>query len=78
MASSGKKKTTAANSEPEKAVKADAEQRDAGKSVALRRLRDAPDEELALFEGTLRQDALAAGASEQELREAQSEHPGHG
>jgi hypothetical protein len=56
-----------------------AEQRDTrAKDFALRRLREAPDEELALFEGTLRQDALAAGASEQELREAQSGHPGHG
>jgi hypothetical protein len=48
------------------------------KDVALRRLRQAPDEELALFEDTLRRDALAAGASEQELREAQSGQPGHG
>src|SRR5689334_20870126 len=48
------------------------------KEVALRRLRDASDEELAVFEGTLRQDALATGATEQELRVAQSGHPGHG
>jgi hypothetical protein len=48
------------------------------KDFSLRRLRDAPDEELALFEGTLRQDALAAGATEQELREAQSGRPEHG
>jgi hypothetical protein len=48
------------------------------KDIALQRLREAPDEELALFEGALRQDALAAGASEQELRKAQSGHPGHG
>jgi hypothetical protein len=64
--------------EAENAVNADAEQRDAGKDFALRRLREAPDEELAVFEGTLRQDALSAGASEQELREAQSGHPEHG
>jgi hypothetical protein len=64
--------------ETEGAVKADAEQRDAGKDFALRRLRDAPDEELALFERTLRQDAVSAGASEQELREAQSGRPEHG
>jgi hypothetical protein len=48
------------------------------KEVALRRLRDAPDEELAVFEDTLRQDASAAGATEQELRQAQSGQPGHG
>jgi hypothetical protein len=48
------------------------------KEVALRRLRDAPDEELAVFEGKLRDDALAAGASEQEVREAQRAHPEHG
>ena len=48
------------------------------KDLALRRLREAPDEELALFEGSLRRDALAAGATEQELREAQSGQPEHG
>jgi hypothetical protein len=48
------------------------------KEAALRRLRDAPDEELAVFEGKLRDDALDAGASEQEIREAQRTHPGHG
>jgi hypothetical protein len=48
------------------------------KLSALRRLREAPDEELALFEDSLRQGALAAGATELELREAQSGHPGHG
>lgn len=53
------------------------EQRDRAKQVALRRLREAADEELAVFEDRLRQDALAAGASEQELRQAQSGHPGH-
>ena len=47
------------------------------KEAALRRLRDAPDEELAVFEGKLRDDALDAGASEQEMREAQRTHPGH-
>jgi len=48
------------------------------KEAALRRLRDAPDEELAVFEGKLRDDALRAGASEQEMRQAQRAHPGHG
>ena len=48
------------------------------KEVALRRLREASDEELAVFEDRLRQDALATGATEQELRVAQSGHPGHG
>ena len=48
------------------------------KEAALRRLRDAPDEELAVFEGKLRDDALDAGASEQEMRRAQRAHPGHG
>jgi hypothetical protein len=47
------------------------------KEATLRRLRDAPDEELAVFEGKLRDDALDAGASEQEIREAQRTHPGH-
>ena len=64
--------------EAESAGQSAAEQRDvSAKDFALRRLRESPDEELALFEGSLRQDALAAGASEQELREAQSRHPGH-
>jgi hypothetical protein len=48
------------------------------REVALRRLREASDEELAVFEDRLRQDALATGATEQELRMAQSGHPGHG
>jgi hypothetical protein len=48
------------------------------KEVALRRLRDAPDEELAVFERKLRDDALEAGATEREIREAQRNHPGHG
>ncbi len=47
------------------------------KEVALSRLREAPDEELAVFEGKLRDDALDAGASEQEMRQAQRDHPGH-
>jgi hypothetical protein len=47
------------------------------KEAALRRLRDAPDEELAVFEDKLREDALAAGATEQELRHAQANHPQH-
>ena len=48
------------------------------KEVALTRLREAPDEELAVFESRLREDALDAGASEQEMRRAQRDHPGHG
>ncbi len=47
------------------------------KEVALTRLRESPDEELAVFEASLRDDALDAGASEQELRQAQRDHPGH-
>jgi hypothetical protein len=47
------------------------------KEVALLRLRDSPDEELAVFEGKLRDDAFDAGASEQEMRQAQRDHPGH-
>jgi len=47
------------------------------KEVALRRLRDAPDEELVVFERKLQADALDAGANEQEMREAQRAHPGH-
>jgi hypothetical protein len=46
-----------------------------GKEPALRRLHDASDEVLAVFEQTLRDDASAAGASEQEIRDAQEEHP---
>ena len=48
------------------------------KEVALTRLRESSDAELAVFEGKLRDDALAAGASEQEMRQAQRDHPGHG
>ncbi len=48
------------------------------KEPALKRLRGAGDEELELFEGKLRDDALSAGATEQELRDAQRHHPGHG
>ena len=52
---------------------------DAGaKDSSLRRLRDASDAELELFEDRLRQDALAEGATELELRQAQSGRPGHG
>ncbi len=47
------------------------------KEVALARLRESPDDELAVFEGRLRDDALDAGASEQEMRQAQRDHPGH-
>ncbi len=48
------------------------------KEVALSRLRYSPDDELAVFEGRLRDDALDAGASEEEMRQAQRDHPGHG
>ena len=51
---------------------------DRTKEVALRRLRFAKDEELAVFEGRLREDALRAGATEDEIREAQRTHPEHG
>lgn len=47
------------------------------REVALHRLRDAPDEELAVFEGKLQANALEAGATEQEIRDAQRDHPGH-
>jgi hypothetical protein len=47
------------------------------KEAALMRLRDAPDEQLAVFEDKLRGVALEAGASEQEIRDAQRAHPGH-
>ena len=47
------------------------------KEVALLRLRDAADDALAVFEGRLRDDALRAGATEQEIRDAQRNHPGH-
>ncbi len=48
------------------------------KEVALTRLRESSDEELAVFEDKLRDDALDAGASEREMRQAQRDHPGHG
>ncbi len=48
------------------------------KEVALLRLRDASDEELAVFEGKLQTNALDAGATEPEMRHAQRDHPGHG
>jgi hypothetical protein len=48
------------------------------KEVALLRLRDASDEELAVFEGKLQANALEAGATEREIRDAQRDHPGHG
>jgi hypothetical protein len=48
------------------------------KEAALMRLRDAADEELAVFEGKLREDAFEAGASEQEIRDAQRTQPEHG
>jgi hypothetical protein len=47
------------------------------KEAALRRLRDAREEELAVFADALRDDAVRAGASEQELRAAQTDHPEH-
>jgi hypothetical protein len=48
------------------------------KEAALMRLRDAPDEQLAVFADKLRGVALEAGASEQEIRDAQRAHPEHG
>jgi hypothetical protein len=48
------------------------------KEVALLRLRDASDEELAVFEGKLQANALEAGATEREMRDAQRNHPGRG
>ena len=48
------------------------------KEAALMRLRNAADDELAVFEGKLREVALEAGASEQEMRDAQRAHPEHG
>jgi hypothetical protein len=47
------------------------------KEAALRRLHGASDEVLAVFEHNLHHDARAAGASEQEIRDAQVEHPEH-
>jgi hypothetical protein len=47
------------------------------KETALRRLHAASDEVLAVFEHNLRDSASAAGASEQEIRDAQAEHPEH-
>ena len=48
------------------------------KEVALLRLHESPDEVLAVFERKLRDDAFQAGATEQEMRQAQRDHPGHG
>ncbi len=45
------------------------------KEVALNRLRDSPDEELAVFESTLQDRAREAGATEQEIRSAQLDAP---
>ena len=47
------------------------------KEVALLRLRDASDEQLEVFEGKLQANALEAGATEREIRDAQRDHPGH-
>jgi hypothetical protein len=47
------------------------------KEPALRRLHDASEDVLAVFAQTLRDDASAAGASEQEIRDAQAGHPEH-
>jgi hypothetical protein len=47
------------------------------KEVALTRLRESSDRELALFEDKLRNDARDAGATESEVRHAQRDHPGH-
>ena len=49
----------------------------AAKDAALRRLHAASDEVLAVFEHNLRDNAKAAGASEEEIRDAQAEHPEH-
>jgi hypothetical protein len=78
----GRKKTASSKGHSEEALRAfrevDPEPSDPrAKEAALRRLRDAPDEELAVFEGKLQDDALDAGASEQEMRDAQCTHPGH-
>lgn len=48
------------------------------KEAALLRLHGSPDEVLAVFERKLRDDAIQAGATEQEMRHAQRDHPGHG
>jgi hypothetical protein len=48
------------------------------KEATLNRLRDASDDELGVFEGSLRDDAIDAGASEDEIRTAQKDHPEHG
>ncbi len=57
----------------------DSEQNDPrSKEAALTRLRDASDEQLAVFEGNLRDEAVGAGATEQEIRRAQQAHPEHG
>ncbi len=48
------------------------------KEVALRRLHDSSDEELAVFEASLQDGAHEAGASEQEVTVAQRDHPEHG
>lgn len=45
------------------------------KEAALRRLRDAPEAELAVFADALREDARTAGATESEVREAETGHP---
>lgn len=57
---------------------AESEQDPRAKEAALNRLREAPDEELAVFEAKLREKALRAGASEQEVRDAQAGRPEHG
>lgn len=66
---SGKKQTQGTG-------KASGDERDPrAKEAALRRLHGASDEVLAMFEHNLSDDARAAGASEQEIRNAQAEHP---
>jgi hypothetical protein len=45
------------------------------KNAALKRLREASDGELAVFSDKLREDALRAGATEQETRKAERLHP---
>ena len=63
----------------ERTAKVEAEQRDRGaKDFALRRLRESPGGELAVFGDRLRRNTLRAGATEQELPVAQSGHREHG
>jgi hypothetical protein len=47
------------------------------KKAALKRIREATDEEMAVFADRLREDALKARATEQEIREAENTQPRH-